>query len=107
MPTLPKPDIHPVVVNLVVFLLWLPPIMVLLGIGIAILGVGVNLAMSGQVPDLSAVAGAVDSELAVVAVVVAIGAIYWVLVNFTFGEDTVDATQDQIEQAADEVDEHA
>jgi len=88
----------------VVVALWIPPILVLFGISIAILGVGVRTALHGSVPDLSGLGGAVDSQLVLLALGGAIGGLYWLLARATFGGETVDESVESAGEAADQVD---
>jgi len=100
--------VSPRVRDAVVVLLWTPIILILLGIGVggcvALVGIGYSLATSGRVPDLGGLAGAVDPTLAVAAVLGAVGYLYLILANETFGTDTVEAAQEQAEDIKGEVD---
>lgn len=99
-------SIDPRVRDAIVILLWAPVVLILLGIGvgafIAIIGIGYTLATSGSAPDLGGLAGAVDPTLVAVATLGAIGYLYLILANETFGEDTVEAAQEQAKDIKDE-----
>jgi hypothetical protein len=99
--------VSPRVRDAVVVLLWAPVVLILLGIGIggfvALVGVGYSLATSGRVPDLGGLAGAVDPTLVAVAILGAIGYLYLILANETFGTETVEAAQEQAEDIKGEV----
>jgi hypothetical protein len=100
--------VSPTVRDAVVIALWLPPIVILVSlataIGIATVGMAWTLATSGTIPDVGGIAGTVDPTLAVVAVGGAVGYLYLILANETFGTDTVEAAADQAEQATESID---
>lgn len=98
--------VHPRVRDAIVILLWAPVVLILLGAGIgtfiAMIGVAYTLAVSGRVPEFGGLAGAVDPTLLAVAALGAVGYLYLILANETFGEDTVEAAQEQAEDIKDE-----
>jgi ABC-type proline/glycine betaine transport system permease subunit len=89
--------------DFVVVALWIPPILILFGIAIAILGVGVRTALYGDLPDLSGVGTALDSQTALLALGAAILGLYWLLARTTFGGETVDQSVESGVEAADQI----
>jgi hypothetical protein len=98
-------DVSVGVKNVVVLLLWVPPILILWGVGFALFGVGVRVALYGSLPNLAAIGMPVDPTLAGLAVVGGIGYLYLMLANETFGEETVEAATEQAQDIKDNVDE--
>jgi len=98
--------VAPWVQNLVVILAWLPPLMILFGIGIAVLGLGFRTARYGQLPQLSGLGSALTSDLSLVAIAAAIVGFYWLLSHATFGGKTVEQATKNADTAGDVIDEH-
>jgi len=99
-------DVSRGVKNLVVVGLWLFPIGILAGVGIAVLvGLPVVVVRTAFTVDASALGGALaGADLSTPAVVVAIGigGLYLVLARETFGAKDVEGAQEQISDAAEE-----
>lgn len=99
--------------DLVVKLLWIPPIIVLFAGSVAIAGVllavavfTVRWAATGAVPKVAGLAGAIDPTLLVLGagvVAYALGRLYLALANETFGRDTMEAAAEQQAELADEL----
>jgi hypothetical protein len=99
-------QVSPRIKNAIVLLAWLPPLVVLWGVAIAIFGTGIRYARYGTLPDLSGVGSVLDSQLAVVGALGVILAFYWLLSVATFGGDTVETATETADSAAKTIDEH-
>lgn len=91
--------------NLIVLLLWFPVIAILWGVGIGIGIFGYRYGRYGDLPDLgSALSGlnSTDSLLVVVAILAAVGGLYLILANVTFGESNVESGVEQGQDILDE-----
>lgn len=91
--------------NLIVILLWIPPLMLLWAVGIAALGVGYRLALHGDLPQVEGILQTLDSDIMLLAFAGAIGYLYLVLANVTFGERVMTTATEQAEglqEASDE-----
>lgn len=95
--------VSPWVQDLVVIALWLPPIILLIGTSVAVAGLGVQLALAGEVPDLSWLTGVADPTVVALAGAGAVGYLYFVLLTQTFGADTVESATDQATDAIDDI----
>lgn len=93
----------------IIFALWLPLILVLngaalaaVGLGIGLLGLGVRMAIRGELPDpsafgdISGIGAIAEDRMFLLGIAVAILGLYWLLANATFGSGTV---QDSIQTA--------
>lgn len=88
--------VHPHVRDAVVLALWIPPILILIAIGLAAVGLAWQIVQGRPVP-LGDVGDAVPPSLLVSGAVVAVGYLYLMVANETFGESTVEAATEQAE----------
>jgi len=99
-------QVHPIVLNAVVAVAMLPPLLILLGIGIAIFGLGVRMAGSGDLPDLAGASGIFASELTWLVIGGAIIGFYWLVFHALFGGETINEATENADDAASTLDEH-
>jgi hypothetical protein len=85
----------------VVALLWIPPILLLLGGSVAVAVALIRIALEGSLTTLSL---PVDPTLVVIGVASAIGILYLTVMRETFGGDTVEAAQQDFEDTTDQSD---
>lgn len=98
--------VHPFVKNAVVVALWLPLVAVLWAIGIASVWLAYRIGRYGTLPETGSLAAALpDSQLGVLGLILAIGYLYLLISNVTFGSDAVESTTEQAQEIRDEVEE--
>lgn len=93
------------VVNVVVMALWVPLIAVLWGAGIAVAGIGYQVAV-GEISVTGvgdALTSAINPTLALLVVGGAVGYLYLTLAVITFGEGSVEASTEQATEIADQL----
>jgi hypothetical protein len=94
--------VSPLVRDVVVFALWIPPILILIAIGVAAIGLAWQIVQGKSVP-VDVLTDAVPPSILVTGAVVAVGYLYLMLANETFGTETVEDTLDQAQETADKV----
>lgn len=93
--------------NFVVVMLWLPVLFILWGLGIGAAVLAVRTGLNLNVTQFASFNPSVDPTtglLGAAAILGAIGFLYLVLMNVTFGISTVEKTQDQAEDIKDVLD---
>jgi len=99
-------QVHPVVLNAVVAIAMLPPLLILLGIGIAIFGLGVRMAQSGDLPELAGASGIFASEVTWIVIAAAIIGFYWLIIHALLGGKVVTEATESADDAASTLDKH-
>jgi len=95
-------SVSPWVRDLVVLALWIPPILILVAVGIGAVGVAIQIAQGQSIP-LGSVTDALPPSMIATGAAVAVGYLYLILANETFGTETVEAAQDQAEDAQEDM----
>lgn len=85
----------------VIAALWGPPIITLWAAALGLLGLAYRAAMYGEVPPLPSGA---DATLMATGVLGAVALVYYIVLTETFGEDTVENAQENIQNIEDEAD---
>jgi multisubunit Na+/H+ antiporter MnhF subunit len=92
-------DVHPVVRNIIIVAVGVPPILVLWAVGIAAIGVAYRVVETGTLPDgVGALPAIAQSDIAALAVAGAVAYLYLIWANVVFGESAVESG---IEQAGE------
>jgi hypothetical protein len=99
-------QVHPVVLNAVVAIAMLPPLLILLGIGIAIFGLGVRMARSGELPALADASGIFASEVTWLVIGGALLGFYWLIIHALLGGKVVNEATENADDAASTLDKH-
>lgn len=98
-------SVHPWVKNFVVFFLWLPLVTVVVSLGLsaslALIGIGLRIFETGQVPDVTT---PFNPTLIAMGLAAFFGALYLLLANVTFGTGNVEATMEQAQEVKEEAD---
>jgi len=78
--------------------LWVPVILVIWSLAIGLSFIAYRLGRYSELPDLTGISIGLDPMLVFLAVVGAVAGLYWILVNSTFADDTIDDSVDNAEE---------
>jgi len=85
--------------------LWVPVILVIWSLAVGLSFVAYRIGRYSELPDLTGISVGIDPMLVFLAVVAAIAGLYWILVNSTFTDDTIDDAVENAEDVKETVDE--